>query len=88
MRLALTYLRRRARSPRGRKAIRYSLVSVVTVAVSQTTLFVLFAFAHWRASSANIVASIAGGIPSYYLNRSWVWGKGGRSHLVKEVLPF
>ena len=27
-------------------------------------------------------------IPSYYLNRTWVWGKGGRSHLMKEVVPF
>ena len=88
MRLSLTDLRGRARSPVGQKAIRYSLVSVVTVLVSQTTLFALFALAHWRASSANIVACIAGGIPSYYLNRKWVWGKGGRSHLVKEVLPF
>jgi putative flippase GtrA len=28
------------------------------------------------------------GIPSYLLNRQWVWGKSGRSHLVKEILPF
>ena len=26
--------------------------------------------------------------PSYWLNRQWAWGKNGRSHLVKEVLPF
>ncbi len=33
---------------------------------------------------ANVVATV----PSYYLNRKWVWGKGGRSHLIKEVVPF
>ena len=27
-------------------------------------------------------------MPSYYLNRKWVWGKGGRSHLTKEIIPF
>jgi putative flippase GtrA len=27
-------------------------------------------------------------VPSYYLNRKWAWGKSGRSHLRKEVLPF
>jgi putative flippase GtrA len=27
-------------------------------------------------------------VPSYWLNRRWAWGKTGRSHFVKEVLPF
>jgi putative flippase GtrA len=26
--------------------------------------------------------------PSYWLNRNWAWGKSGRSHLVREVIPF
>ena len=26
--------------------------------------------------------------PSYWLNRNWVWGKRGRSHSVKEIVPF
>lgn len=63
-------------------------VSVVTVAVSQIALFVLYAGLHWTARSANVLACVAGGIPSYYLNRSWTWGKSGRSHLLKELLPF
>lgn len=63
-------------------------VSVITVAVSQIALFVLYAGLHWTARSANVLACVAGGIPSYYLNRSWTWGKSGRSHLLKEVLPF
>ena len=33
---------------------------------------------------ANVVATI----PSYFLNRMWVWGKGGRSHVMKEIVPF
>ena len=27
-------------------------------------------------------------IPSYHLNRKWAWGKGGRSHIAKEIIPF
>ena len=26
--------------------------------------------------------------PAYYLSRKWVWGKSGKSHFKKEVLPF
>lgn len=63
-------------------------MSVVSVAVSQVVLFSLFVGAHWTARSANFGAFVAGGIPSYLLNRMWVWGKRGRSHLVREVLPY
>lgn len=64
------------------------LVSVVTVVVSQISLFTLYAGFHWTARSANVLACIIGGIPSYYLNRRWTWGKRGPSHLLKEILPF
>ena len=35
-----------------------------------------------------IFANVVAAFPSYWLNRKWAWGKGGRSHMVKEVLPF
>jgi putative flippase GtrA len=85
---SLRRLKARVRTPGGRKAVRYSLVSVVSVLVNQVSLFVLFAFLHWTARSANIMASVIAGVPSYYLNRHWAWQKKGRSHLVKEILPF
>lgn len=88
MAFALTSLRERARTPGGQKALKYMAVSVVTVAVSQVALFTLYAGFHWTAKSANVLACLIGGIPSYYLNRSWTWGKKGRSHLLKEVVPF
>lgn len=64
------------------------LVSVVTVVVSQIALFTLFAGFHWTARSSNVLACVVGGIPSYYLNRRWTWGKTGPSHLLKEIVPF
>lgn len=88
MALSLGALRRRARTPGGQKALRYMLVSVVSVAVGQVSLFTLQVGLHWTAKSANIVACSIGGIPSYYLNRTWAWGKRGRSHFLKELLPF
>lgn len=78
----------RARTPTATKAIKYSLATAVAVAVNQVALFVLFGLFHWTARSANILALTIGGIPSYYLNRRWVWGKSGRSHLWREVVPF
>ncbi len=88
MTLSFSDLIARARTPGGQKAIRYSLVSAISVAVNQVALFALFAIAHWTARSSAILASVLAGIPSYYLNRRWTWGKTGRSHLLKEVAPF
>lgn len=85
---SLSALVARARTPGGQKAVRYSLVSAVAVAVNQVSLFVLFAGLHWTARSANIFACLIGGVPNYYLNRRWTWGRTGRSHLLKEILPF
>ncbi len=78
-----------ARSDEGKKFVRYSMVSVVSVIVYEILLFVTLGLLHWRtARSANIFAVGVSAIPSYYLNRKWAWGKSGRSHFMKEVVPF
>ena len=81
-------VRERTRTPGGQKAFRYAVVSAVSVFTSQVALFGAFAGLHWTARSSNLLAFVVGGIPSYWLNRRWTWGKTGRSHLLKEVLPF
>lgn len=78
----------RARTPTGRKAVKYTMVSVISVAVSQVAMITAFGLFHWSARWSAVFATSMGAIPSYYLNRSWVWGKSGRSHLMKEILPF
>ena len=75
-----------AHTPGGKKVIRYSLVSVISVIVSQIVLFVAQSF--WSARTSNIVAVCVSAVPSYYLNRKWAWGKSGKSHLMKEIVPF
>jgi putative flippase GtrA len=81
-RSALAY----ARTPAGRKMVRYSLVSVISVVVSQVVLFLAQSF--WSARTSNIIAVCVSAVPSYYLNRAWAWGKTGKSHLMKEIVPF
>jgi putative flippase GtrA len=73
---------------RGRKPLLYSAVSVVAVLTSQITLVICHALIGMGAEWSNIVAVAAGTVPSYELNRSWVWGKTSKSHLWKEVVPF
>lgn len=84
--LAPRSLLERSRTPAGRKMVRYSLVSVVSVIVSQVVLFL--AQSLWSARTSNIVAVCVSAVPSYYLNRAWAWGKTGKSHLMKEIVPF
>jgi putative flippase GtrA len=76
--------------------LRYSAVSVVNVVVGQALLFLLVrlftATTEWSQdvdwTLANVVAVSVSAVPAYYLNRRWVWGKRGKSHFTKEILPF
>ena len=78
----------RVRTPTGRKALKYTAVSVISVAVSQMAFVFAFGLLHWTARSSAIFATAVGSIPSYFLNRNWVWAKSGRSHLWREIVPF
>jgi putative flippase GtrA len=73
---------------KGRKPILYSLVSVIAVTVSQIVLVLCHGVFGLGAVPSNVIAVAAGTVPSYELNRSWVWGKTSKSHLWKEVVPF
>lgn len=76
-------------TPSGKKMIRYMLVSVVSTAVSLGVLGLVFGVVHlWSEVPSAVFANAVATVPSYYLNRQWAWGKTGRSHMVKEVLPF
>jgi len=67
--------------------VRYTTVSIVAVACSQSLLLLLQAFG-LRPAPANVLAVTVGCIPSYTGNRYWVWGKRGRNHFWREVMPF
>jgi putative flippase GtrA len=81
-------LRAHARTPTGQKLIKYTMVSIISVIISQALLALAFGVLRWTAAWSNIFAVALSSLPSYYLNRAWAWGKRGRSHMLKEVVPF
>jgi putative flippase GtrA len=77
------------RSPSGHKVIKYAAVSVISTLISQLILFISYGILSLASAVVcNILANAIAAGPSYYLNRSWVWKKTGRSHALKEILPF
>ena len=73
----------------GKKIFRYTMTSVITTGVSLIVLALVFGVLRlWSEVPSTIFANVVAAFPSYWLNRKWAWGKGGRSHMVKEVLPF
>jgi putative flippase GtrA len=71
-----------------RKLVRYATVSAISTSISMTILGVLVATRATTAGWANVVATGVGTIPSFELNRRWVWGKAGSRSLAAEIGPF
>jgi putative flippase GtrA len=78
----------RLEGPEGQKFFRYSMVSVVAIVISEIVLLFCAGIIGWSAVVSNTVATAVATLPSYELNRKWAWGKSGRGHLMKEVIPF
>ena len=73
----------------GRKIFRYTMVSVISTAVSFIVLALVYGVLRlWTEVPSTVFANSVATFPSYWLNRQWAWGKSGRSHFVKEVVPF
>jgi putative flippase GtrA len=74
---------------RGRKLIRFTSVSVISTIVSLLVIALVYGFKIIRGEvDATLFGNLVGAIPSYTLNRRWAWGKTGRSHIRKEIIPF
>jgi putative flippase GtrA len=73
---------------RWRQLVRYGAVSAVATSVSLTVLGALVWTQAMPAVWANVVATAVGTVPSFELNRRWVWGKRGRRSLMAEIGPF
>ncbi len=63
-------------------------VSVFTTVLSLGVLMVLTTAYSWSATVANVAATAVGTVPSYVLNRRWVWGRRDSSDPWREVVPF
>jgi putative flippase GtrA len=64
------------------------MVSVVAVACSQVILVFCSAVLDWSPVVSNVTAVTVSSVPSYLLNRAWVWGRTGSHDVLREVVPF
>jgi putative flippase GtrA len=72
----------------ARRPVRYAAVSAVGVSVTQVLLLVFNVGVGLTPAWSNVLAVSIACIPSYVLNRYWVWGKRGRNRVMREVVPF
>jgi putative flippase GtrA len=89
VRSRLRSLHQWSKSHEGKKLIRFTLVSAVSTATSFAAISLLYGLKIipsiiWATLVGNLIASL----PAYNLNRRWTWGKRGRSHWRKEIIPF
>jgi putative flippase GtrA len=89
MKNALVRLWNFIRTPEGMKLVRYATVSVISALTSIVILTIVYGVLRlWTEVWSTLFANVMAGFPSYFLNRQWVWGKSGRSHIWREILPF
>lgn len=84
-----------ARTDAGQRAIRYSATSLICVGITQVLIFVFYKVIGLDVVSsmkpevqANLAATMLTSVPAFLLNKHWVWGKHGKAHFRREVLPF
>ena len=70
------------------RALRYSGVSVISIAVTQIVLFTAHGLLGLAPMASNVLAVSVAAVPAFVLNRRWVWALHGPSSLRREVLPF
>ncbi len=73
---------------RLRQWLRYGIVSIIATVTSMTVLGVLVTATAMPVGLANVIATAVGTVPSFELNRRWVWRKTGKRSLRGEVGPF
>jgi putative flippase GtrA len=72
----------------GSKLLRYLGSSMVATVCSEVTFVVVYGPFHIGATSASLLAWLAGAVPNYWLNRRWAWQRTGRPSFRTELLPY
>ncbi len=76
-------------SEHGRRLMKFFAVSVISTIVTQGLLFLFYDVVKIpSAMECNVLATAIATVPAYWLNRTWTWGKRGKSHPWKEIAPF
>lgn len=71
-----------------RRMVKYGAVSALSLVAGQLVLLTAFGVFGWSARAANLASFPVGTMISYWLNRSWVWGKKGRADMMRDVTVF
>ena len=78
-----------SKTHKGKKLIRYTLVSGSSTVISFVAISVFYGF---KIIPSVLLSTLAGNlvasVPAYQLNRRWTWGKRGRSRMRTEIVPF
>jgi len=72
----------------GVRLSRYALGSALAFAISELTLIFFFGTGLVGPAIASVIAFVAGAVPNYLLNRSWVWDRRGRIDVAHELAPY
>lgn len=73
---------------RGSLAIKYSMVSVFGVTLTQLLLVVFIGILDRHPVGSNVTAVSICAVPVFFLNKHWVWNKDGKVSLRREIVPF
>jgi putative flippase GtrA len=73
---------------RGILAVKYSMVSVIGVTLTQAQLVVFVELLELNPTRSNVAAVMITAVPVFFLNKRWVWNVDGRVSLRREILPF
>ena len=73
---------------RGVLAVKYSMVSVIGVSITQLLLAIFVDLLRHNPTWSNVAAVMLTAVPVFFLNKLWVWSADGKVSLRREVLPF
>jgi putative flippase GtrA len=93
MKLTPSGLLEHARSPEGRKQLRYAGIAVVFVPLGQILIQILALFIHNKHgdgnfTAASIISAAILTLPNFYANKRFVWKNTDRENLRTQVLVF
>jgi putative flippase GtrA len=71
-----------------RRLIRYGSVSTISTLTSLILLGLFVGVLDLPAIWANVLAIAIGTIPSFELNRRWVWAQDGQRSILRQVVPY
>lgn len=73
---------------RGVLALKYSMVSVIGVTLTQVLLIVFIGMLDRPPVGSNVAAVSLTSLPVFVLNKRWVWSHDGKISIRREVVPF